>query len=100
MHFLAKYRCEDSSIPRNNSRNVGRYTSHPEPDWSGEGSAQCEFNIGNQVWMAENLYYRTSRGSWCYGNQNANCEKYGRLYTWETAKRVCLAGWHLPSDRE
>ena len=25
---------------------------------------------------------------------------YGYLYNWETAKTVCPAGWHLPSDAE
>jgi len=36
----------------------------------------------------------------CYGNDNANCAKYGRLYNWETAKTVCPDGWRLPSDAE
>jgi uncharacterized protein (TIGR02145 family) len=27
-------------------------------------------------------------------------KKYGRLYTWDTAKNSCPAGWHLPSDNE
>jgi uncharacterized protein (TIGR02145 family) len=39
-------------------------------------------------------------GSKCYGNDPANCAEYGRLYDWETAKTVCPAGWHLPSDEE
>jgi len=56
--------------------------------------------IGNQEWMAENLNYATPRGSWCYGDDPANCEKYGRLYDWETACNVCPDGWHLPSDAE
>lgn len=56
--------------------------------------------IGNQVWMAENLNYKTNSGSWCYDNNEVNCNKYGRLYDWETAKRVCPPGWHLPSKAE
>lgn len=56
--------------------------------------------IGNQVWMAENLNYKTNSGSLCYDNDEANCNKYGRLYNWETAKRVCPPGWHLPSKVE
>jgi uncharacterized protein (TIGR02145 family) len=52
------------------------------------------------VWMAENLNYDAGNGSWCYDNSSSNCDKYGRLYDWETAKRVAPAGWHLPSDSE
>jgi uncharacterized protein (TIGR02145 family) len=55
--------------------------------------------IGKQAWMAENLNYNES-GSKCYENKPANCDKYGRLYDWETAKKACPKGWHLPSDDE
>ncbi len=47
--------------------------------------------------MAENLNYKTPGGSWCYKNDNSNCDKYGRLYDWKTAKTVCPKGFHLPS---
>jgi len=56
--------------------------------------------IGNQTWMTDNLNYRAD-SSWCYGNDNSNCEKYGRLYDWYTAKTVaCPTGWRLPSNQE
>ncbi len=55
--------------------------------------------IGNQVWMAENLKYKI-RGSCCYDGHFANCEKYGRLYTWDAAFDACLPGWHLPTKEE
>jgi len=55
--------------------------------------------IGKQVWMAENLAFN-AKGSKCYDNDPANCQKYGRLYDWETAKKVCPTGWHLPDDDE
>ncbi len=55
--------------------------------------------IGGQTWLAENLRYR-SNGSWCYGDDSANCGKYGRLYAWEAATTVCPAGWHLPTRLE
>jgi uncharacterized protein (TIGR02145 family) len=55
--------------------------------------------IGDQVWMAENLNYE-AKGSKCYDNKPANCDKYGRLYDWVTAKAVCPSGWHLPSKEE
>ena len=48
--------------------------------------------IGDQVWMAENLNYADSLNcpsmkgrSWCYNNELDSCAKYGRLYTWAAA---------------
>jgi uncharacterized protein (TIGR02145 family)/uncharacterized repeat protein (TIGR02543 family) len=56
--------------------------------------------IGGPTWMAENLNYETSSGSWCYDGSADNCAKYGRLYDWNTAMSVCPNGWHLPSRDE
>jgi uncharacterized protein (TIGR02145 family) len=55
--------------------------------------------IGEQIWMADNLNYNAS-GSKCFNNDPANCDKYGRLYNWNTAINVCPFGWHLPNDDE
>jgi len=29
-----------------------------------------------------------------------NCAKYGRMYNWYMAIKVCPVGWHLPNDEE
>ena len=53
-------------------------------------------------WMTENLNVNTVP-SYCYEDAEANCRRYGRLYTWESARRVCQSlgdGWRLPTDDE
>jgi uncharacterized protein (TIGR02145 family) len=54
--------------------------------------------IGGKRWMTENLNY--NGGSWCYENREDNCKKYGGLYDWKTAMKVCITGWHLPTNQE
>jgi len=52
-----------------------------------------------KTWMTENLNCKVA-GSECYDKNESNCNTYGRLYTWEAAKKACSGGWHLPSDDE
>ena len=83
--------------------------------------------IGDQVWMAQNLDYNNASDAslqgqtYCYYDSLAFCETYGRLYTWSAAmgfgntynttlttegmikdvhQGVCPLGWHLPTAAE
>jgi len=55
--------------------------------------------IGGKTWMAQNLNYQTGK-SMCYDNDKSNCNKYGRLYDWKTAKSACPNGWRLSSSQD
>ena len=53
-------------------------------------------------WMTENLHVNIAR-SYCYEDAEANCRRYGRLYTWESAQQGCQSlgnGWRLPTNDE
>ena len=52
-----------------------------------------------RTWMAQNLNYEVD-DSFCYKNEPAYCEAYGRLYTFEAAVAACPEGWHVPTIGE
>lgn len=80
-----------------------------------DGQTYALATIGDQCWFAENLNYTPTAGSsWCYDDNSANCDIYGRLYDWSTlmngasssntnpsgVQGLCPTGWHVPSDSE
>ena len=55
-----------------------------------------------KLWTTHNLNVNTVP-SYCYEDAERNCRQYGRLYTWESARRGCQSlgdGWRLPTDDE
>lgn len=89
------------NIPVNNSvetetfaNNSGTFTDSRD----GQIYTWVELADGKK-WMSQNLNYETT-DSWCAYDKESNCEKYGRLYTWSVAQKVCPRGWRLPSDEE
>ena len=55
--------------------------------------------IGEDLWMAENLSYNIS-GSKCYDRNDSLCYIIGRLYNYDQALISLPKGWKLPSDED
>ena len=64
-----------------------------------DGQEYSIVEIGNLSWFASNLNYKIE-GSYCFENDDKNCDIYGRLYKWEVALNACPQGWHLSTDFE
>jgi uncharacterized protein (TIGR02145 family) len=53
-------------------------------------------------WLTQNLNVNAD-GSFCYDDSEANCARFGRLYTWASAAQACRSlgqQWRLPTNDE
>lgn len=65
-----------------------------------DGKSYRVERFGEKIWMIDNLDFNVPENSACYDADSANCEKYGRLYSFEAAKTACPEGFHAATDAD
>ena len=80
---------------------AGSQRSAKEQNVSGTISSPRRMADGKE-WTTANVSVNVSP-SYCFDDAEPNCRRYGRLYMWQSAQRVCQSlgdGWRLPTDDE
>ena len=95
----AKYKCVTTEYLNQEFLESGEYGEVLDER---DGQVYKTIQIGNQVWMAQNLNYKTaySDSGYCYNDVQDSCDAKGRLYTWEHGRRLCPVRWHVASKAD
>ena len=65
------------------------------------GVEYATVDIGGVCFTKENVRYKVKAGNWLYpNNDSTKSEKFGLLYDYEAAEKVCPTGWRLMSGEE
>jgi len=120
LYDCTKYKCQDVSL-------LNPDVEYGELLDERDNRVYRTLKLGSQVWMAQNLNYAAD-SSYCFDNDSANCDIYGRLYPWHVAvgktleecpqdssacdlsadyidnknhvRGICPAGYHMPTDSD
>ncbi len=65
-----------------------------------DGKEYKWIRIGNQIWMVDNLSFKSDSGCVSFRHNEKTVKKYGYYYSWKSAKTSCPAGWHIPAKEE
>ena len=77
-------------------------TNESLPQGADSNSVHSKVMLDGKVWMTENMGIDIPE-SYSQQDDTLNCKQYGRLYTWEDAKKGCAMlgkGWRLPTNEE
>jgi len=91
--YITTLPCPNTVAKTDDSSSTGTFTDVRD------GKTYRTVKIGKLTWMAENLNFAAD-SSLCYNNDESNCQKYGRLYSWDAAMKVCPSGWRLSSNED